>query len=390
MGTDEQYGVAVFRVLDGEPGASSVDVLRAIADGERRHRRVRLAGSAGVATAVLGVLAAGWLLPTGWRGPATPQTADSISAPPSAPPSAAAHLVCRAAQLPTPPGQPPKGVVSGADPSGRYLVGRTYPDNDHPSPVIWVDGTPHPVAIPGDDPGLVDVNASGTAVGISLVHDAFTSWVYTGGVVTQLKGGPAQVAAIDEHGTMVGSTAAGAVRWDSLGADPVPLPSPVPGWKTTARDIDQDGTILGTASRGAYENVAVLWHPDGRVETLPAPTGYGATSTDYRGTAIRGGYVLGKALYDWPGGKRFDGVVWNLRTGTVTSTPGLFNAVNGTGWIAGSSGLVIAPGKVALPGLSPADDARSTEVYTLSDDGTRLAGQVGGTPLPVVWTCTAG
>ncbi|WP_433063245.1 hypothetical protein [Dactylosporangium sp. CS-033363] len=388
MGTDEQYGVAVFRALDGEPGASAVDVMRAVADGERHHRRVRLAGSAGVATAVLGILATGWLVTTGWRGPAAPQPADSMPGAPTAPASAAP--VCRAAQLTTPAGQPPKGVVTGADASGRYIAGRTYPDDNHPSPVIWVDGVPHPVAISGDDPMLTDVNATGDAVGTSLVHEVFASWVYKGGTVTRLKGNAARVVALNDRGTMVGSTANGAARWDSPAAAPVSLPNPVPGWKTTASDIGEDGTIVGTASGGGWENVAVLWHPDGRVETLPAPTGDGATSKDYRGIAIRGDYVLVKALYDQPGGKRFEGVVRNRRTGAMTGTPGLYTAVNGRGWMAGSSGLVTATDKVTLPGLNAGDDPRGSEVYALSDDGTRLAGQVGGTPLPVVWTCTGG
>ncbi|GAA3296622.1 hypothetical protein Dvina_18005 [Dactylosporangium vinaceum] len=391
MTTDEQYGAAVFRVLDGEPGPSTVNVMRAVTEGERRHRRARLAGSAGVAAAVVAILATGWLATSGWRGGVPPQVAASGSGRPDPSPSGAPSgpPVCRAAQLPVPAGQPPKGIVSGADPTGHYIVGRTYPQAAEPTPVIWVDAhDPKTVAMPGVERGLSDINSHGVAVGGSLVNGKHVGWVVADGTVSRVKGREAQVVGINDAGMMAGTTADGPARWRSPTDDPVPLASAGAGWKAEARAIDEDGTIVGTAARGA-ERVAVVWHPDGTLQRMPAPRGHDQVSNDYSGIAIRGGLVLGKALYDWTGGKYIDGVVWNLGTGDVSSTPGFFQVVNPNGWIAGSPSLVAGGATVALPVPGP-EDPRQTIVTSISDAGTTLAGQVGTTPLPVVWTCGRG
>src|SRR5690349_10348246 len=196
MDPDEQYGTAVFRVLGGEPGPSTVDVFRAVVEGERHHRRVRLAGSAGAAATVLAVVAAAWTVTgTGRTEQPSPVT---VQPPTSSPSEAKKALACPVRQLATPAGNGPKAGVSGADPTGRYIVGRSYP-HGKPTTMIWVDQRPQPAPMPGDDPLLYDITSTGMAVGSSFVGNKTAAWVYTGGKYTRLAGGEAQALAINER-----------------------------------------------------------------------------------------------------------------------------------------------------------------------------------------------
>src|SRR5690349_14982508 len=133
----------LLRPLDTEPdGASTVDVQRAILDARRRKAR-RGASYTGAAAltvvAVAGVAGAGGVFhrspapttPTGKPKPSAattkPNPAYTIPGTPgwTAPP-ATAPTSCTVEQLAN-PGGVAQALVSSADPTGRYIVGRSYP-----------------------------------------------------------------------------------------------------------------------------------------------------------------------------------------------------------------------------------------------------------------------
>src|SRR3954466_10344111 len=157
METDEEYATVVLRRLDGPlPRTSTVDVGQAMTEGRRRRRMRRLTGllSAGTATAVVLVavpVAAGALRPGGPPAVVTMDgsallagTASVVAQPPPAP------TACTIAKLPVPKGE--MSLVTGGDPTGRYLVGRSYPTGTGTRPIlIWHDGVVRQVDIPGDD-----------------------------------------------------------------------------------------------------------------------------------------------------------------------------------------------------------------------------------------------
>jgi hypothetical protein len=388
MDPDERYGTAVFAVLDGEPGPSTVDVMRAVLEGERHHRRVRLAGSAGAAAAVLLVLASAW---TVTRPDQRPEPAPPAS---PAPPSKPRAVTCAVQQLPTPAGQGPKAVVSGADPSGRYLVGRTYPGG-RPTPVIWTDRRPKQVPMTGSDPDLYDVTSTGVAVGSSFVGEKLAAWIYAGGKVTRLAGSDAQALAINERQTVVGSVQDKPVLWRAPGDQPTKLALPGPQWTGMATGIDDDGTIVGSvSSRKDGLRVGALWRPDGTFEQLSVPNAHGGPAEEYVAKTIRDGWVVGWAAFD-RGRTRFIGApLWNVGAGTRKDGDGFAESVNAQGWFVGGRILMAGDEEVVLPVPKGFEQQPEILAYTISDDGTTIAGQAmtmnGGVtdqPVPVIWTC---
>jgi hypothetical protein len=394
MNGDERYATAVFRSLDGEPGPSTVDILRAVADGERHHRRVRLVGSTGVAVAVAAILTAGWTVANPDRRENTAPSTESTAtqAPPTKSPEKAL-IACTVEQLATPSGQGPKAVVSGADPTGRYIVGRTYPGK--PTTVIWVDRQPHLAAMPGDDPVLRDITSSGVAVGSSFIGDKIAAWVYVDGKYTRLSGsGETEANAINEQRMIAGAVRNKPAVWRSPTAQPTMLALPGSGWSGAAFGIDEDGTVVGSMSQKDGARVAAVWRPDGTVTQLAAPTAHGGPANDYVADSIRNGWVSGWAAFDRDRIRYIGGPRWNLNTGAVHNSDGLFEAVNKQGWMVGGSVLVTDDQTVQLPVPRGFETAPEVHAYTLSDDGTTIAGQVstrGGSveqqPIAVVWTC---
>ncbi len=390
MNADERYGTAVFRALEGEPGPSTVDVMRAIADGERHHRRVWLAGSAGTAAAVAAVLAAAWTVTGSPDRHESPPVATSRSAPPSP----AAKLSCSVLQLRTPSGQGPKAVVTGADPTGRYIVGRSYPGG-RPTTVIWVDRQPQMAPMSGSDPELNDITSTGVAVGTSYLGDKTAAWVYSGGKYTRLAGAEAQARAINERLTIVGSVRNKPVLWRSSGDQPTNLALPGPQWTGEATGIDEDGTIVGAVSpKQDGQRVGALWRPDGTFEQLSVPDAHGGPADEYLANSIRGGWVVGWASFD-RGQTRYIGApLWNVGAGTRKDRDDFAVSVNAHGWFVGGRALVAGDEEVVLP--VPPGFERQPDIltYTISDDGSTVAGQamtlngdVQNQPVPVVWTC---
>jgi uncharacterized membrane protein len=323
-------------------------------------------------------------------------------------PAATAPTRCTLDRLPV-PGGAPMALVSGADPTGRYIVGRSYPKSGGYQAVIWHDGTARNVMLPGDlEELLQDVNSTGTAVGWSYAggRDADAGpvpYVYHDGKVSELRGVRRGSAyAINDAGAIVGDDAGhAALVWPSATAKPIRLPVPAGTSEATARDIDEDGTTVGTIN-GARPYV---WFPDGTHRELPLPSLDGVQATTGQVFSIHNGWATGVAT-NGLGRKgiatknaKMGAVRWNVRTGEVRVIVALKvfgSTVNAQGWQVGTDQrgravLVAGAATVVLPDLaSHQPDGLSTIATTLSDDGRTIAGQsddATGTIQAVVWRC---
>jgi uncharacterized membrane protein len=418
--------VDLLRSLDDEPRTpSTVDVRRAIADGRRRRARrgVAYAGAATVtALAVAGASVAGGLVtgeppPAGSSGgpPTTaaarpkgeytiPGTSDwrpTVVPPPSS---------CTLKRLPAPDGAP-MALISGGDPTGHYHVGRSYPRAGGYQAVIWHNGTPRKVMLPGDlEEALRDVNSKGTAVGWSFAGGEGdmgpVPYAYDGGKVVKLQGvRRGSASAINEAGAIVGDDDAGhALVWPSVTAKPIRLPVPAGTSGATAADIDEDGTTVGTIDNER----AYVWFADGTHRALPVPTIDGKPAAITRAVQIRDGWATGvasnglEAKGDGPNANPARGgavatVRWNVRTGETQLVDGVQNmpdATNAQGWILGigqkgRAVLIAGETTVTLPDLGE-PGGLSTIANTLSDDGRTIGGQsddATDTIQAVVWHC---
>jgi uncharacterized membrane protein len=410
----------LLRTLDDEPRTpSTVDIRRAIADGRRRRAR-RGVGYAGAATvtalAVAGVSVAGGVVtdspPQAGTTGEPPTTASAApkgeftipgtagwSAPPATPPTA-----CTLERLPV-PDREPMALVSGGDPTGRYLVGRSYPKGGGYQAVIWHDGTPQKVMLPGDlEESLRDVNSKGTAVGWSFAGGEGDSgpvpYAYHDGKVSKLPGvRRGSALAVNEAGAVVGDDDSGhPLVWPSVTAAPIRLPVPAGASGGTAVDIDEDGTTVGNIG----ENQAYVWFPDGTHRALPVPDLDGKPGAVTRVFAIRNGWATGLASHEdaakgLPASGGGVSVRWHVRTGEVIALDGLTgsaDATNAQGWQVGigrrdRAVLIAGETTVTLPDLAKPGEL-STIANTLSDDGRTIAGQsddATDTIQPVVWHC---
>jgi len=403
-----------LRSLDEEPPTpSSVDVRRAIADGRRRRAR-RGAGYAGAATltvfAVVGASVAAGGLFTDARPNAgasgSPKASYTIpgiagwTAPPATAPSS-----CALERLPV-PDNAPMALTAGADPAGRYIVGRTYPKAGGYQAVIWHDGNVTKVMLPGDlEEQLQDVNSTGTAVGWSYQDTGPVPYVYRDGRVSQLPGVKhGSALAINDAGAIVGDDSAGAaLLWPSATAEPIRLPLPAGASAATANDIDEDGTVVGSIDRKR----PYVWFADGTHRELPMPTLDGKPAVSARVFTIRNGWATGVASTSTdrekgdPTGKGAPAgpIRWNVRTGEVRVFDQLgiqASTANALGWPIGTDKqgravLVTDTATVALPGLAGHQPGGLSDIpTTLSDDGRTITGQsddANGTIQAVVWRC---
>jgi hypothetical protein len=305
--------------------------------------------------------------------------------------------------LRVPAGYPKKSLVSGGDPTGRIQLGRVYPEGG-PQAVMWTDGVPTVVDLPGTDDVLEDVNSAGLAVGVSFEGERSVAWAYQNGKITRLAGKDAEANAVNERGEIAGSLQDKPVVWRSATAQPQALRMPSGTAIGNARDIDDDGTAVGVAGptlqpNGIADGRAYAWGPDGAPHELRLPdaTSQGKPSGS-SATAVRGGWVSGVVTGHLGSGFGIDAAVWNLVTGDVKLTPQLAfrGVVNARGWIAGrgKENLVLVTGsrEIELPLPDGAQYGRFDNVHTLSDDGTTVAGELN--PLDstsgvraLVWKC---
>lgn len=409
MRIDDETAGLILRQLDDDPATpSTVDVARAISTGRRRHRTRRLGGYAAVAggTALVLVGAAAvagrWPStapsPAGSAGPA-PTT---VQAPPPAP------TKCVLGTLPLPDGRK-MALVTGGDPTGRYLLGRTYPATSPADgsmglhTVIWDRLTPRLVALPGDDQSLTDVNSSGVAVGSGWWSSGTTSYFYRAGKVAKLPGGDgAEVRAINDAGTVIGTRGDKPVMWRSVDQAPAALPLPAGTATGAAIDIDEDGTVIGAVGNDFKTQRPYVWLPDGSGHDIALPSGVpapsGKSGANGRGAPTAMVYNI---RFGWVTGRVNDTAVrWNLRTGETRLLPNLggrADNINRYGWqigidARGRAQFIADAGSVALPELAPHQPGSLSNIpTTLSDDGKIIGGQSDDTDdviHAVRWTCS--
>lgn len=391
-----------LRSLDPEPPTPSrVDIERAIAEGRRRRAR-RGVGYAGVATLTVAVVV-GASVAAGGLFTDTRPDAGSSGSPPTrtvprwTPPPATAPTSCALDRLPVPDGVQ-MALTSGADPTGRWIVGRSYPEGDRYQALIWHDGVPTKVPLPGDSEELLqDVNSTGTAVGWSFDADGAVPYVYRDGTVSPLpKIGHGSAHAINDAGAIVGDSDDAPLLWPSATEEPIRLPLPSGASKGSATAIDEDGTVVGDID----DKRPYVWFPDGTHRDLPLPTLNGTQAANGRVSTIRNGWATGLAgaRTGTPGAMSSPAPVrWNVHTGEVRVFDELNirpSTANAHGWLVGSNKegnalLITDTGTVALPDLG-GDGALKVMPTTLSDDGRVISGQADdttGTIRAVVWRC---
>ena len=344
---------------------------------------------------------------------------------------------CTAQRLALPDGYPPKSVVSGGDPTGRYIIGRGYPgivDEELPtySSLLWDNGVPIPLNVPGAETIPADVNSRGEVV-VTSVLGTDAGFYYHDGTLTRLAGKDVRVAAINEAGAIVGSVSVPAPQptgpvdpltgfrtrqtrpalWRTPTAEPELLgPADLTG---TAVGIDDDGTVTVAAGEGDVATPGdgsplrlVRIGPDGSVGAVATPQGVTFNQVrDYDGGWVLTGYLAGG---DSTVNLGVTFALWHLSAPEQVVTPNFFGgAVNRNGWLAGTvgqfltpeqSGQLVAPDgtTVVLPHLTGQySDYVPLAIWAVSDDGHVVAGQVTDTSLDssgddddiaVAWHCS--
>lgn len=414
----------LLRSLDDEPDTpSTVDIRRAISTA-RRHKNRRNAGYAGAAAVTALAVAGTPVMVRQMTDEVTPPVAGTAPAPAAsattrptysipgrrgwAPAPAEPPATCEIDRLPAPDGAP-MSLVSGADPTGRYIVGRTYPEGGGYQAVLWNSGQPVTVPMPGDEEELLtDVNTGGTAVGWSFKGGAPIPYAYAGGKVTKLAGVKKGSAhAINDAGAIVGDNDAGKpMVWPSPTAAPDKLPVPGGVKEAQARDIDEDGTVVGSLDmRTPY-----VWFADGTHRALPMPELDGKPAGIAQAFHVRNGIATGMAG-PAPAAAKDKGregrgaatpvhaVRWDVRTGesqVVEQLKHPADAVNAQGWQVGTdrrgyAAFFTGGDTIKLPVLGKdTPDGVSTIASTLSDDGRVIAGQSDDKDeviQAVVWRC---
>jgi uncharacterized membrane protein len=427
---DEQVAV-LLQSLDRDPPApSTIDIERAVKDGRRRARRRTAAQAASAVVAAALVIAGGAAavaVRTGGQDTVDPDAApaqtgpsstEGASAAASAGPSASAPV-----QVPAPPAPTrcalsllpiPDGVrmalVTGADPTGRLIVGRSYPGGGSHQVLLWRDGTVHKVPLDGDDQALNDINTAGTAVGGTFrakpgggeedIRQVPVAYLANGSLLTLAGVVDGTAHAVNEAGTIVGESARRPVRWASPSGTAQQLPLPPGATSGDARDIDEDGTIVGFVEFDGRDERPYVWFTDGTHRELPLPTGAppagGQQRQFVRAYGIRNGWVTGIAGMTPAAGA----VRWNLRAGEVkvfAEFQSRASMANAHGWQVGTDlqgrAMFLSPaGPVVLPALAAHEPGNLKNIATtVSDDGRTIGGQSDDSNeviRAVVWRCS--
>ena len=400
MERDDEYAVALLRPLDDEPRTpSTVDVARAMADGDRRIRVTRWAAAGGVAAAVTALVLVGVTTVAGLPRHRIPPTGR-----PTVAPSGVASLApvpptsCTTNWLTQP--VPSMTVVTGADPTGKYILGHMDYDGKSRA-AIWQGDTMKADGVPGDQVTLTDATSTGVVVGSSVVSGKHAAWISRDGKATRLPGEDAGALAINDYGVVVGTVDGRPAMWPTPTSAPTLLGLPPGDWVGSAVGIDEDGTIVGNLHRPgeSAKSLGFRWRSDGTFAQLPTPTTDGTPAASVVVHAIRNGWVTGWAGYSG-GTERASSPRWNLRTGQLDNSSGIFGggaAVNRYGWRAGYDTqnrpvLLSDAGLLVLP--DPGYPGPATNwTMTVSDDGRTIAGVADAAPnhggtAAVVWRCT--
>lgn len=274
-------------------------------------------------------------------------------------------------------------------PNGEFIVGSYFTLNEDDyfdqHPVVWRDGElTDPIdELPGEYPTLDAINSDGISIG-TVMHplgdDYYTPGAYTyqdGEVIELEEELSSQGWGINDHGDTVGiiehhetnvNQAAQFIEGENVLLD---VPEDI--FASTARDIDNDGNIVGYVDEWDF-GYTYRWNSDGEGEELTV-NDEGYALSDY--PAIDNGVTIGAAI-DSEGNE--SAVMWELddTVGTIIDLDKA-HALNEGGWIVGSADISAAAyvdGEVfELPRLDdevPAQD----EARGISDDGSVIAGTV--------------
>jgi hypothetical protein len=381
-----------------------------LADGRRARRRRRrrsVAASGGALVLTAGVVVGiGAYLPD--RGGAATAPPASAAAPATNPSPTVAPGPCTVAPLALPRGAV-DGAVNTGSPNGRYLAGYATTSTDPGMPVWW-DGNKVqriPVSGTGEAKG---VNDSGVVVG----GTGGVAWAYANGRLTELpvpKGyTSAEANAINARGQVTGVAFAGdrvaAVIWHGTSSNSAVEVLTAPKGGAMGFGISDSGIVVGRLNSGGLFS----WDAQGRGSRLALPAG----TTGGHVAGVRGELAYGAAKVagggDAPDLRQPDGVyvadvdqvgvVWDLRTGTAAAAgDGMVNAVNGRGHLVLNrpDNTVVLREPDGSQRELPSDGSPSIHGYTVSEDGTRVAGArttgphpAGGSlSAPVRWSCPA-
>jgi hypothetical protein len=373
----------------------------------RDRRRVTIVG-AGVLTAVAMTTAYVLAAQPASTPPPVPSTATASSTSAS-PPGPLFPGRCAIDRLPI-PGNPPRSLVTGGDRTGRYLLGRAYASAGFVKKhkiVVWDNGQPTALDMPGEDERLSDINSAGVAVGNSFSGDTEVPYIYRDATVTKLNAqGSSEPSAIGEQGVIVGfrtlpSSDTRPVVWRTPNGPQADLSLPAGYHSGRAIDVDDDGTIIGSVNGGGDDTRGIAWTLDGTGRLLPLPTIDGAPALFLYPNSIHHGVVAGVAGKAEGTSVENIPVLYDLRTNRFTVLPQRmgYEAANTLGWVAGQMGhsLVLAAptAQTPLPGLTTAQPTGRLAdlVVSMSEDGRVLGGQASsnGDPLQyeaVRWRCT--
>jgi hypothetical protein len=301
---------------------------------------------------------------------------------------------CQVQRLPQ-PALPGDSVVTGGDPSGRYLIGARWTTPEESTPLLWIDGRLHELRTPYQQALIADANSSGVLVGSGWGGGQSAGWRYQAGRFTTLAGlrpdHRTEAVAINARGDILGKSYGFA---DPAGVHVVVWPAGRPGTPRElaappgassrdlyAVDIDDDGTVVG----GSYApaTLGYIWPRGGTARVLRGPAGEPHVYT----WKIRRGWIAGGLIGEAgeiPAAWRTHG-----RAANVLDAVGRARAVNRHGDLAGSGpGLPAAIAHrggriVPLPGVVGPDTG---EAVTLSDRGV-AAGWLRDGPRthPVLW-----
>jgi uncharacterized membrane protein len=303
-----------------------------------------------------------------------------------------------------------KALVGGGDPTGRYLIGRSYPGDkvNKEQPLIWDNGVAHKVPINGADPDMVAIASNGTAVAESFKGDVQSAFIYRGGKLTKL-GGMTNVGPVDvnDAGMVAGvkddNNTNVPIVWRTPTSPATALPMPGPNWRGSPSAVLDDGTIVGSImpTFDSMTSTGVIWKPDGTFQLLPLPKIAGVTGINGLWIFnVRGNVVIGEGVKTTKQETAFYPVAYDLTTGTYTDLSKANMWVSGGNaqhWLVGfgvglhPKSLLWTPGTgvIQLPTLSAKDEMGDGPKY-VSDDGAILAGQntdKHGVIRAVVWHC---
>jgi hypothetical protein len=300
---------------------------------------------------------------------------------------------CRVQRLPQ-PALPGDSVVTGGDPSGRYLIGARWTTPEESTPLLWIDRRLHELRTPYEQALITDVNASGVLVGSEWGGGQPAGWRYQDGRFTTLAGlrpdHRTSAVAINARGDILGVSQnpaalaeAHLVVWPAGQPDtPRELTAP-PGaisGDIYAVDIDDDGTVVG----GSHSTtLGYIWPRGGAPRVLRGPAGEPHVYT----WKIRRGWIAGGLISpdgEIPAAWRTHG-----RAANMLGAAGRARAVNRHGDLAVSgTGLPAAIAHrggriVPLPGVV---EPNSGEAVTLSDRGAAAGWLIDGPRThPVLW-----